>query len=95
MRHDRVHRAQPRGRLAQRAGRQQEAVAEATCIDHGDLDVAREAIVLQAVIEDDDVDLRVRSAQRRDHCDAVGAHPHRAAAAAGEHDRLVANLARL
>ena len=46
-------------RLAQRPRRQQQAVAEAPlAVDHGDLDVARERVVLQAVVAHQHVDLR-------------------------------------
>ena len=43
-------------RFAQRAGRQQPAVAvAAAAVDHLDLDVARQAVMLQAVVADHDV----------------------------------------
>ena len=67
-------------RLAQRAGRQRPAVAEAArAVDHGDFDVAREAVVLQAVVADDDVAFRVCGEQRAGGRGAVGADPDRAA----------------
>ncbi len=64
--HDRVDRREARRRLAQRSGRQQQAVAEAARrVDDRDLDVARERVVLQSVVGDDHVDVRVRREQRR------------------------------
>ena len=68
---------EPRRGLAQRPRRQQPAVAEAARgIDHGDLDVARQRVVLQAVVGDDHVARRdaPRAAPRAAR-DAVGARP--------------------
>ena len=88
--------AQARRRLAQRPGGQQQAVAEtARAVDHGDLDIAREAVVLQAVVADDDVAFGMRGEQRARGCNAVAADPDRAAAAAREQHRLVAARARI
>ena len=49
------------GRLAQWPGRQQPAVADAALVEQHDLDVARQRIVLQAVVGDDHVHFRMRS----------------------------------
>ena len=53
-----------RCRLAQRTRRQQQPVAEAARrVDHDDLDVARECVVLQAIVGDDHIDVRMRVEQ--------------------------------
>ena len=76
--HDRVDVVEARGRLAQRSGRQQQPVAEsARRIDDRDLDVAREPVVLQAVVAQHDVARRMRCEQAARRGDAVAADPHR------------------
>jgi hypothetical protein len=57
-----------------------------------DLEVAAQRVVLQSVVEDDDVALRVRLAQRGDHRGAIGPDPHRATGAARHQHRLVADF---
>jgi hypothetical protein len=52
-------------RLAQRAGGQQPAVADAAVVEHADLDVARQRVVLQAVVADDDLRGRMRASSAR------------------------------
>src|SRR4029079_19829128 len=80
--------APPPRRLAQRPGRQQEPVAEAATVDDCNLDVAREGVVLQAVVEHEHVRVRMLRAQPGNRFDAVGSDPDRAAAAAREQHRL-------
>src|SRR5919198_2089825 len=92
VRDHRVDRAQPRTRLAQGAGGQHEAIAEAARVHHGDLDVAAQPIVLQPIVEHEHVDILVHRAKPLDHRDTIGADPDRAAAAPREHDRLIADL---
>ena len=54
------------GQFAQRAGRQQLAIAvAAAAVDHLDLDIARQAVVLQAVVADHQVATGLRPAPAR------------------------------
>src|SRR5688572_1147827 len=92
LRHNGIHAAQASLRLTQRPRGQEKAVAEAACIDYGDLEVAAHRVMLQPVVEHEDVDLGVLRAQRSRHARAIRADPNRAAAAPREDDRLVANL---
>ena len=92
--HDRIGRARARQRLAQRAGRQQQPVADAALVEDDDLQVARQAVVLQAVVGDQDVDLGVRRAQGARSGHAVAADHHRCARAAADQQRLVAAFGR-
>jgi hypothetical protein len=92
VRDHRAHPLQPPRRLAQRPCGQQETVAQAACVDDRDLEVAAQPVMLQAVVEDEHVDIGVRLAQRRDHAQAIGPDPHRAAAAPRKQHRLVAHL---
>src|SRR5262245_59543724 len=88
--HDRVHFTQAGRRLAQRSGWQQPAIAESPGrINHADLDVAAEAIVLEAVIADQHVAGGMLCEKRAPGGRPIGADPHLAAAAAREQDRLI------
>ena len=90
--HYRVHLVEPRGRLAQRAGRQAPAVAEAAhAVYHDDLNVARERIVLQSVVADDHLAVRFQQSDGVGPCspDCDG-YRH----APADHDSLVAHLLR-
>ena len=63
------------GRLAQRAGRQESRIAvAATAIDDLDLDIARQAVVLQSVVADDDVATGLDQRARGGDPVAVDAH---------------------
>ncbi len=64
-------------RLAQRTGGQQQAVADAALVEDDDLRVARQAVVLKAVVGDHDVHRRVFAAQRARGGDAVVADEDR------------------
>src|SRR3546814_21184940 len=69
-------------------GREQLAVAvAAAAVDDSDLDVAPQAIVLQAVVADDDVAAGLDQRARGGGAVGVGAHP--GAGAVGDHDRSV------
>ncbi len=87
--HAEVAATSARGWLAQWPGRQHAAIAVAACaIDHLDLDVATEPVMLQAVIADHDVAPGLR--QRPRGGDAVAIHPHRDRQAPGDQHRLIA-----
>jgi hypothetical protein len=58
--HHRIDARQARDRFTQRTGRQQPAVAEAARVDHRDLEVAPQRVMLQAVVEHQHVALRMR-----------------------------------
>jgi hypothetical protein len=73
-----------------RTGRQQEAVAAEPMIEHDQFSVAREAVMLQAVVADDHVDFAMRSAQRLRGGHAVRANPHRRTGAARDQQWFVA-----
>ncbi|CAM2179965.1 hypothetical protein PSAC2689_30425 [Paraburkholderia sacchari] len=81
--------APPRERLAQRPGGQQKAVAAQPVIEDHQFDVARETVVLQAVVAHDYVDVAVRRAQCLRRRDAVGRDPDRHAGAARDQQRFV------
>ena len=81
---DGIDRSRGATRLAQRAGGQQQAVAEAAlAVDDRDLDVARQRVVLQAVVAHQHVASRAAE-QRLGGGDAVGARPHGIRAASDE-----------
>ena len=64
--HHRIHFLQARYRFAQRAGGEQQAVAKAArTIDDRDFDITLQAIMLQAIITQDDIALRVALAMPR------------------------------
>ena len=81
--------------FAQRAGGQQPAVADATAIKHADFHVARQGVVLKAVVTQQDVHLRVRGQQRAARFGAARGHLHGHARTAAQQQRLVAHLARI
>ena len=88
---DRIHRLQPSGRLAQRTGRQTEAVAHAADAIHDrDLETPTKTVVLETVIGQHDVDpagLEQRLSRRH----AVRTGNHGATGAAREQHGLVAD----
>jgi hypothetical protein len=51
--------------------------------------------MLQTVIGDDDIDLRMKREQRLSSSDPIASHPHWAIAALRKQDRLIAYRARL
>src|SRR5262245_5334137 len=93
---DGVHAKEARRWFAQRASREEPSVAEsARCVDHADLDVTVEAIMLQTVVADEDVAVGTRGEERAARCGPVRAYPHLAAAAAREQYRFVAAVERI
>src|SRR5258707_993202 len=77
-------------RPAQRARRQQPAVAEARlAVDHADFDVALKRVVLQSVIAQHHAAGGTGREQGPRRRDAIRAYPDFATAAAREQDRLV------
>ena len=67
-----------RARLAQRAGGQHPAVADAAgLVDHRDLEVSLQRVMLQSVVGDDHVAIRMRREQCPRRGDAVAADPDR------------------
>src|SRR5688500_8736338 len=92
---DRIDLLQARRRLAQWPRRYTEAVAHAArAVDDGDLERAREPVMLQAVIRQHDVDALALE-QRCYACDAVGPRDDGTARAPCEQHGLVADLARI
>ena len=92
--HDhRIDLAQARDGLAQRPRGQRQPVAEAPlAVDHRDLDVARERVVLQAVVAHEHVDLGMRFEQRARRGGPVGRDVDRHARAPRDQHRLVAEM---
>jgi hypothetical protein len=93
--HDRVHRRGLRQRRAQRPGGQAARVAGAALVEHRDLDAAGEPRVLQPVVADHDVDLRMRGQQRRYRLRTLARRRHRAAGASRQQHGFVAVLDRV
>ena len=90
-RHDIIHTAQSAQWFAQRTGRQAVPISEAAyTVDHRDLDIAGESIMLQSVIGDDDVAVRMLN-QGFSRGDPVRRHRHWAPAPRGDEHRLVAD----
>ena len=88
-----IHPLQPTQRFAQRAGRHQPPIAEAAyAVDHADLHVARQPVMLQSVVGDQHIAAGVKqqSSRRR----AIASHRHRHAAGMDQAG-LVADLRRI
>jgi len=64
----------------------------ALAVDHGDLDVASQSVVLQPVIGDQHIAMRVDAEQAPSRVDPIDADPHRTAARAGKEQWLVAHI---
>src|ERR1019366_10168525 len=79
-----------RHRFSQRTGGQDPAVARTALVEDENLDVAAEAEVLQAVVADDHIDLRVGLQQGVAGGDAVAPDDDGDPRAPGEKERLVA-----
>src|SRR5687768_10201168 len=87
---DRIDALEPRSRLAQRTGRQQQLVAEPTCtVDDRDLEIAPHSIMLKPVVADDDVALAMRFEKRASRGHSIASDPYGTAAAPREKQRLV------
>ncbi len=89
MQHE-VHRARPG--LAQRAGGQQPAVAHTLVVKNADLHVTRQGQVLEAVVADQHVDLRVRRQQRLASLCPPGGHEDRHTGGTGDQQRFVTHF---
>jgi hypothetical protein len=91
--HDRIHFGKARHRLAQRPRRQHEPVAvEALSVDDGNLHVAFQCVVLQAVVGHEDVHFRVRREERARGGRAIGRDEDRNLGTARDEHRLVAEM---
>ena len=92
---DRIDGLEPRGGLAQRARGQQPAIAEAArAVDDGDLDAARQSVMLQSVVGEDHVAPRMPGEERPAGGDPVAGDDD-GIAGAREQQRLVADPARI
>ena len=93
-RHDTTRRSACASRLtrfAQRTGRQQPAIADAAAaVDHDDLAIARQTIVLQAVVRQNDLGAALDRAPRGRH--AVGTGDDDRAGARRQQHRFVADF---
>ena len=92
------HRIDPRHalqRLAQRACGQAPAVQYTARIEHGNFDVARQSIVLQSIVAEDYVAVRMRRNQRQSCGDTVCTDEYRTSAVSGKHQCLVAENGRI
>src|SRR5690606_21233487 len=88
--HNKVDFSQPGRWLAQWARRQQPAVAEtAGTVDHGNLDVTRQRIMLQAVIAQDYIRLQ-RAFHKANAAGAIRIYNDRRAGIAGEQQGFIA-----
>ncbi len=83
---------QARRRFAQRPGRQRPAIHQAALIKYGDLDIARQAIVLQAVIAQQQIALGMYRQQGPGCGNPVTPDEYRQAAATLEQQGLVADF---
>src|SRR5450432_1458274 len=84
---------QPRHGLAQRTRGKHEAVAETPlAVDHRQLDIARERVVLQAIVAHQHVDLGMRLEKRARRRGPVGRDVDGHARAPRDHHRLVAEV---
>src|SRR5215470_181686 len=91
--HHRVHSSA--GLLPERSCRQQQAVAVPPLVLDGDFDVARQPVVLETVVANQQVALGMRREQRPCRPDPVAADPYWRAAPLGKQDRLVAEARRI
>ena len=78
--------------LAQRAGGQLPAVANAAIVEDADFHIPRQRRVLQAIVADEDVHLGMGGAQRAGRVQALRGHKHRHAGAARQQQGLVAHV---
>ncbi len=81
-------------RLTQRTRRQRPAIHHAASVADNDLDIARQAVVLQAVVRKNHVAIGMRRQQRPRRRDAVAADKNRATGAPEHQQRFVADLRR-
>ena len=87
--HHGVHSLQAGQRLPQRARREQPSVARTTPVEDRKLHIAGQAVVLQAVVAEQDIHLGMLRQQRHPGRGPVAADPDRAGRPTGKHQRLV------
>ena len=81
-------------RLAQWARRQRQAIHDATSVDDCDLHIASQCVVLQAVVTDNHIAIRIGRKQSPGHCRAASPNEHRATETTLQQQWLVADLPR-
>lgn len=91
----RIDLGQAANRLSQGPGGQEPAIHHAARIEHGELDIALKAIVLQAVIGQDDIACGMTLKQGPSRRRAVAPHEYRTSAIARKHQGLVADAGRI
>jgi Tetraacyldisaccharide-1-P 4''-kinase len=75
--YDRIDLAQPENKLAQRPDKQQATIAETLLyINNYQLDITLQTIILQTIIADDQIALRINLHQHLHRCHAVYAYPY-------------------
>ena len=80
----------PRPGLAQGTSGQQPTIADAPCIEHANLQIARQRQMLQSVVADQHLGVGVASQEKARRVDPARAHDHRHLATAGNQQRLIA-----
>jgi len=89
--HDRrIHAAT--GRLAQRTGRKEQAVAKTAVILDRDFEISLQAVMLQSIVAEKHVAAGVGCEQRACGSSPIRADPHRTPRTLGKQQRLVADL---
>ena len=88
--HRRIHAAT--GRLTQRTGRKQQAVAKTALVLDGDFEISLQAVMLQSVVAENHVTASMGCEQRACGGGAIRADPHRAPRTLGEQPRLIADV---
>ena len=86
---DSRHSPQAYQRLAQRPGRQQMTVANAAPVKHGDFSTTTQVVMLQTIVGDDHIALRMRRQQRFPRGRAVASNIYRRLATPGEQHGLI------
>ena len=79
-------------RFAQRTGRQQPAIPMAAAILHRDLNIAAQRVMLQAVVGDQDIDVRVGRQERPARLETLAPDEDRHPGPARDQERLVADF---
>ncbi len=85
-----VHAIQTRNRFAQRPRRQAPPIHQAALVEHGDLHRTCQPIVLQAIVGQQQIAIRIRSKQRKGGSASVTADEYGAAAAPCQQQGFVA-----
>lgn len=91
--HHRIHCLQARYGFSQWPGGEQVAIAKTACpVDDRDLDIALQTVMLQAVIAQHDIALRISLQGSMRRSGAIPADPYRANVATCHQERFIANL---